>query len=113
MIEEEKEMARERDLVLMRVLTPEGQRILLVGEDSLEASLIGRHWNAIKQYRNYGDSYGLKGFAGQTVTAFDPDTGLPITFDLVDDPGLVKRWAMQGELDEVDPYAELDGGWHA
>lgn len=106
-------MAVEPDLVLIRVLTPDGQRLLLVEEDSPEGSLIARHWNAIKQYRNGGDSSGLTAFAGQTVTGVDPDTGLPITVDLVADPEVVKRWAKRGELDDIDPYSELDGGWDA
>lgn len=106
-------MAAQPDLILIRVLTPEGQRLLLVEEDSFEGSLIGRHWNAIKRFRNHGDSSGLIGFAGHDVTGIDPDTGLPITLDLVHDPDLVKRWAKQGELDDADPYSELEGGGDA
>lgn len=106
-------MAAEPELFLMRVLTPEGQRTLLVEEDSYEASQIGRHWNGIKRYRNLGESDDLVRFDGKTVTGIDPDTGLPITLGLAGDPDRVKRWAKQGELDEADPYVELEGGGDA
>lgn len=106
-------MAEEPQLFLMRVLTPSGLRLLLVEEDSADASLIGRHWNAVKRYRNTGRWDELRTFRGRTVIGLDPDTELPVELELEANPKRVKQWAKQGELDEADPYVELEGAGDA
>ena len=87
----------------MRILTPDGLRVVAVATGSGEASLIGAHWNAIKIYRDSGDTRYLDELQDATIDV----EGRPVRLET--DPRAVKRWAKQGELDIDDPYAELEG----
>lgn len=50
----------------MRVLTTRGV-VVLEGISTEEASLIGRHWNAIRRYLEYGEEDELSSFRSRFV----------------------------------------------
>lgn len=111
-------MAEEQQFSLMRVLSTKGQHLLWVAEGSDDASNIGRHWNAVKRFRNQGEKKDLEEFKDVEVSGIDPDSPDMenpswLTLTLASDPQEVKKWAKQGELDDADPYAELEGEYDA
>jgi hypothetical protein len=58
--------AQDRLLRIMRVPTSQGVQDLEV-RDSRSATLIGRYWNAVKQYLETGDVESLREFRGKSV----------------------------------------------
>jgi soluble cytochrome b562 len=111
-------MADEPELFSMRVLTPKGQQTLWVLEGSDDASNIGHHWNAIKRFRNTGERRDIERFKDVEITGIDPDSPdmenpRVLTLSLASDLDQIRKWAKQGELDEADPYAEVEGGGDA
>jgi hypothetical protein len=57
-------------LRLLMIPTHEGPREIAV-RDSRQASLVGKYWNALRQYLATGDVIGIKKFDGKFVTAED------------------------------------------
>ena len=97
----------------MRVLTTEGHHLVLLERGSLDSSLVGSHWNAIKRFRNTGDRQAVLVFCDEVIAGWDPETEQEVVYVLASDLDQIKRWVWQGELDEADPYAELEGGGYA
>ena len=60
----------------MRVLTTRGLE-MLGGLSDADASTVGRHWNAVRRYLEYGSEADLQDFEGTTVAGrfleIDPD----------------------------------------
>lgn len=84
---------------LMRMLTTSGVEVLAVEFGSEAASTIGRHWNAVKDFLNTGQTAGLEPFRGTRILLYRFET----------DPDRIERWAQRGELDFEDIYES--GGW--
>ena len=59
----------------VKVLTTTGLEILPNLTDQ-EASQVGRHWNAVRRYLEYGDETGLTHLDGVTVGGFILETDL-------------------------------------
>jgi hypothetical protein len=59
----------------IRVLTAWGV-IFISDLPPAEASLVGRHWNAVRAYLDFGDEGPLEQFDGATVAGFDLETDL-------------------------------------
>ncbi len=94
----------------MRILTPGGLRVIDVDAGSPDASMIGRHWNAIKLFRDTGDSSPLSRFTGVAVGGRFYGVRWVGGYQLATDLDMIRRWAYQGELDIDDPYEPLGGG---
>lgn len=62
------------------------------------ASLIGRYWNDIKQFRQTGNSQSLRKYAGVTIATRQGRVAL------ITDPDLLAELDAAGELDIDDPY---------
>lgn len=69
-------------LARMPVLTIEGPRELEV-RGSRNRSLVGRHWNAVREYLLTGDTAQLRGFSGKSVSHFELEA----------DPDAIDYWA--------------------
>lgn len=80
----------------LRVMTTQGP-LLVTGLTPEEASLVGRHHNAIRQYTRRFDPTGLDAFAGVAVGGYELETRL----DVLD------WWAMTGELDYESIYEQV------
>ncbi len=80
----------------VRVMTSGGP-LLVTGLSPEEASLVGRHHNAIRQYTRRGDPTGLGDFSGLTVGGYELETRL----DVLD------WWAMTDELDYESIYEQV------
>lgn len=97
------------ELKWMRALTTVGVQLVGVVPGSEVASIIGGHWNAIKVFRDTGDSSLLAQYAGIIVGGHFSGGRWVGGYRLLTDPEQVKRWAYQGELDIDDPYEPLAG----
>lgn len=82
----------------IRMLTDAGVIELPVEIGSSEASDIGKHWNAVKQFLHSGDVSLLTPFDGKRIG----DHQFAI------DPAWIETWGAAGELDYEDIYG--DGG---
>src|ERR1022692_1964012 len=71
--------------------TTPGGTIPITVHDSRIASRIGEHMNAIRAYRNYGDSSALESFRGET---FEAEGG--VTYEFVTDLATLHRLADAG-----------------
>ena len=80
----------------IRVMTTEGP-MLLDDITGWEASMVGNHHNAIKQYTRRYDPSGLDAFVGVQVGGHELETRL----DVLD------WWAMTGELDYESIYEQV------
>jgi hypothetical protein len=80
-------------LIRMRTITGGAVRDVLVEEGGPDASLLGRHWNAIKRFLG-GDAEALQPFAGKTVVGFPLET----------DPDTIESLATAGDIDDEGPY---------
>jgi hypothetical protein len=88
--------ARSSDSLFRRMralVAGEGPRDVDV-HTSREASIIARHWNAVKHFLWTGDPRRVARFKGVTVA------GRPLETD----PDAIERWARRGELDFEDIY---------
>jgi hypothetical protein len=72
----------------MRILTDEGVIDTLVLSDEV-ASTIGRYWNAVRYYLDWGDASRLAEFEGEWINFHR----------LLTDPDRIDEWARVGELD--------------
>ncbi len=61
----------------MRAVTRQGL-VLLSGLSDDDASLVGRHDNAVKRYLDTGDDSGLEEFDGVTVAGYELETSLDV-----------------------------------
>ena len=77
----------------MHVFTTEGVETLPIQSDEA-ASVVGRHWNAVKSYLGSGDPRAFDDFRGRTVRGRE----------LATDPDAVEDFALAGELDILDIY---------
>jgi hypothetical protein len=94
----------------MRVLTPEGLRVVPVVPGSEAASLIGSHWNAIKLFRDTGESEPLERFKTTVIGGEQQKDGtVKGGHRLATDLKMIKKWAKKGDLDIDDPYEPLGG----
>jgi hypothetical protein len=94
----------------MRVLTPVGVQVVAVMPGSEAASVIGSHWNAIKLFRDTGESKPLERFKDPVIGGEkQKDGSVKGGYRLATDPKMIKKWAKQGELDIDDPYEPLGG----
>jgi len=59
----------------MRAVTRQGL-VLLPGLSDHDASLVGRHDNAVKHYLDTGDDGGLEEFEGVSVAGYELETSL-------------------------------------
>ena len=80
----------------IRVLTRQGIQFLPNLTDQ-EASQVGRHWNAVRRYLEYGDETGLTHLDGLTVGGFTLET----------DPYAIEWFAMRGEVRFESIYDEV------
>jgi hypothetical protein len=79
----------------MDVLTIDGLQNLDV-RSSRQRTLVSRHWNAIRLYRDYGELQPLRDLVGSSVAGHL----LECDYDAIDE------WARLGELEIEDIYAE-------
>lgn len=77
----------------MHVFTGDGVETMPIGSDEA-ASVIGRHWNAVKAFLGTGDPKVFDDFRGLTVRGRELET----------DPDAVEDFAVAGELDILDIY---------
>lgn len=80
-------------LLPRQVLTTEGMKFI-APRNRLQSSLIGKHHNAVRHFRDTGDESQLKKFKGKKVAGFTLET----------DPDKIERAAHKGELDFEDIY---------
>jgi len=80
----------------IRVLTRQGIQFLPNLTDQ-EASQVGRHWNAVRRYLEYGDETGLDHLDGVTVGGFTLET----------DPYAIEWHAVRGEVRFESIYDEV------
>ncbi len=80
----------------IRVMTTDGPELVLNLSD-YEASVVGHHHNAVKQYTRRYDPSGLDAFVGVQVGGHELETRL----DVLD------WWAMTGELDYESIYEQV------
>jgi len=57
----------------IRVLTTQGQQFLPSLSDR-EATAVGRHWNAVRRYLEFGDDWDLAEFEGVMVGGYELET---------------------------------------
>jgi hypothetical protein len=80
----------------VRVLTTEGP-VFLVGLTAEAVSTVGRHWNAIRRYLDYGDA-----------SALPPFTALQVGGRfLVTDLAIIEWWAILGYVTFESIYDEV------
>ncbi|MBN2113689.1 MAG: hypothetical protein JW785_06130 [Acidimicrobiia bacterium] len=77
----------------MHVFTTDGVETLPIRSDEA-ASVVGRHWNAVKAYLGTGDARAFDDFRGLTVRGRQLET----------DPDAVDDLAVAGDLDILDIY---------
>jgi len=78
----------------MRVLTkPAGPKDLDI-RSSRDATVVGKHWNAVKHHLSTGDERPLAAFKNVKVAGHFLET----------DPDTIEAWASRGELDFEDIY---------
>ena len=80
----------------VRVITTSGLQVLPYLNDG-EPSTVGRHWNAVRRYLEYGDETGLDHLDGVTVGGFTLET----------DPYAIEWHAMRGEVRFESIYDEV------
>lgn len=87
---------------LLRVLSLPGKRGLreIALDDSREASLVGRYWDAVRLYLQTGDASALRRFRGKFVRDADGRR-----FDLLTDLDELNRWGSAGVLTFESIYA--------
>lgn len=78
----------------MRVLTNSGVEIVGV-DDPEDASIVGKYWNAVKEFLGTGDEWALHDFAGELVGGLELEV----------DPDLIEDFALSGQLSFRDIYA--------
>src|SRR5438309_1533431 len=97
------------DLDHMRILTPDGLRVIPVVHGSDAASTIGSHWNAIKTFRDTGNQTALRRFKATVIGGVRIGNLQVGGYRLATDPAMIRQWAKLGDLDIEDPYAPLGG----
>ena len=80
----------------VRALTTAGLQILTALED-WEATQIGRHWNAVRRYLEYGDVDGLYQMPGTIVAGHELETNIDA----------VEWHAVRGEISFESIYEEV------
>lgn len=80
----------------IRVLTT-GGLIHLQGLDDTEASEVGRHWNAVRAYLDFGDDRPLEEFDGVVVGGLELET----------DPDVIEWHAVRGDVSFESIYNEV------
>jgi hypothetical protein len=80
----------------VRVLTTHGVRFL-PGLSGRDATAVGRHWNAVRRYLDYGEDHQLGEFEGVEVAGVELETRL----------GAIEYWAIRGEVRFEDIYDEV------
>lgn len=83
--------------------TTPGGTIPITVHDSRIASRIGEHMNAIRAYRNHGDSSALEGFRGETFEAEG------VTYQFVTDLATLHRLADAGDPPFERLYRAVQG----
>jgi hypothetical protein len=83
----------------MVVLTPEGPSLEII-RSSRDASLLGRYYNALKEYARTGDRSALQEFAGRSVTV----RGQKV--ELITDPETLNNLARAGVLSDIESVSE-------
>jgi hypothetical protein len=89
----------------VRVLTTRGLDYLTDLSDH-HASVVGRHWNAIRRYLETGDSYDLEPFERVRVTGRD-DSGQGVSVVLETDLDEIDRHAVRGDIRFESIYDEV------
>jgi hypothetical protein len=84
--------SRDRFVRVVYVLTAEGKREVSL-KSSREASIVGRHWNAVHAYAARGESAGLRRFDGVEVTGVGG-----ARYTLLTDLAAIERLGNAGEL---------------
>jgi hypothetical protein len=80
----------------MRVLTTHGVK-MLGGLSDTDASTVGRHWNAVRRYLEYGYETDLSTFQGVTVSGRFLET----------DPDVIDWYALRGDVRFESIYDEV------
>jgi hypothetical protein len=80
----------------MRVLTTRGVEMLAGLSDS-DASTVGRHWNAVRRYLEYGYQTDLSNFQGVSVASRFLET----------DPDVIDWHALRGDVRFESIYDEI------
>lgn len=83
----------------MTVLTPDGPSLEVI-HSSKDASLLGRYYNALKEYVRSGDRSVLQEFAGKTITVRGQKVAL------VTDPETLNNLARAGVLSDIESVSE-------
>ena len=86
----------------LNFLTPEGPVAITV-RDSRVASQIGEHANAVKTYRNTGDTSALEKFRGKSFRAGG------VTHKFITDPDILDELAKAGVLEIEGLYRAVHG----
>jgi hypothetical protein len=80
----------------MRVLTKRGIE-MLGGLSDTDATTVGRHWNAVRHYLEYGDQSDLQDFQGVTIAGRLLET----------DPDVIDWHAIRGDVRFESIYDEV------
>jgi hypothetical protein len=70
---------------------------MLAGLSDSDASTVGRHWNAVRRYLEYGDETDLSNFHGVTVAGHALET----------DPFVIEWHAVRGDVRFESIYDEV------
>jgi hypothetical protein len=80
----------------MRVFTTRGVE-MIGGLSDTDATIVGRHWNAVRRYLEYGDETDLSNFQGVTVAGRFLET----------DPDVIDWHALRGDVRFEAIYDEV------
>jgi hypothetical protein len=83
----------------MVVLTKEGASLEII-HSSKDASLLGRYYNAVKEFAKTGDAGVLREFEGKTIKVRGQ------TMTLITDPGTLTDLARAGVLSDIESISE-------
>jgi hypothetical protein len=86
-----------RDRAPLRVLTTTGVQVVSHLSDR-DASAVGRHWNAVRRYLDFGEDNDLADFDGEDVAGHELETRLDA----------IEWHAIRGEIRFEDIYEEVD-----
>jgi hypothetical protein len=79
----------------LRVLTKAGLKVIDVSSEA-DASRVGAHWNAIRQFLNSGDDFPLWDFDNDAIEGDVFETDLDA----------IEAWSRSGELDFDEIYED-------
>jgi hypothetical protein len=86
-----------RDRLPLRVLTTTGVQVVSHLSDR-DATVVGRHWNAVRRYLDFGDDAALADFDGEDIAGHELETRLDA----------IEWHAIRGEIRFDDIYEEVN-----